>query len=77
MKNDIRMVKNTSIIHHENVTKASRLGFFSSFFFSSLIVSEFWVPKVLNPFSSAPHAILLKKLGGGGVVAAQLAQASW
>jgi len=63
-------MENVSGIDHENVMEASRLGIFPSFFFSSLILSEFWVPKVLNLFSLAPPRHFIEKIGE--VVAAQL-----
>jgi len=46
-----------------SVTEVSRLWFFPSFFFSSIILGDFWAIKVLNPSNSAPSRHFIRKWG--------------
>jgi len=70
-KNDKEHSQNWSWKHHESVMEAPRPWFSSSFSFFSLILSEICLPRVLNPFPSAFHALFIAKIGEE--VAAQLA----
>ena len=49
---------------HRSVTEAPRPWFSPSFLFSSLILSEIWLPKVLKPFPSAPTPFYSQNKGG-------------
>ena len=59
-----RTVENLREITHRNVTKAPRLGFSSRKQFSSLILSDYEVPRGLNPFLLHSYIYLQENKAG-------------